>query len=144
MNAIRFMRVYKIAKSLLAARLTLQPIATDNTRIDRATSARCPSRAPRTISCHRAIFARTTLKVRRCMTSMVQRPLCLPDPNVAHEVFPVHADVSRLFRRGELAKLCKEALGEAAEGLDTRELAKDLIRATRCSARRLPTGSSKL
>ena len=42
--------------------------------------------------------------------------------------FPVYADTLRLFRRGEISKLCKEAL--ATEGpLDTRELALRVIRA---------------
>lgn len=41
--------------------------------------------------------------------------------------FPVYMDTTRLFRRGEVAKLCKAAL--AQEGpLDTRELALRVIR----------------
>ncbi|TAL78093.1 MAG: hypothetical protein EPN75_11685 [Beijerinckiaceae bacterium] len=49
--------------------------------------------------------------------------------NGAVEVFPVHADTSRLFRRGEITRICKEALAAAPEGLDTRELARAVIRA---------------
>jgi len=42
--------------------------------------------------------------------------------------FPVHVDIHRLFKRGELATLCKEAL--AKEGpLDTRELARRVVKA---------------
>jgi hypothetical protein len=35
--------------------------------------------------------------------------------NGEHEVYPLHADVTRLFKRGEIWKLCKTAL-EAAGG----------------------------
>lgn len=42
--------------------------------------------------------------------------------------FPVYVDLHRLFRRGEIVTLCKEAI--AKEGpLDTRELALRVIRA---------------
>jgi hypothetical protein len=42
--------------------------------------------------------------------------------------FPVYVDTLRLFRRGEIVAICKEALAE--EGLlDTRELALRVIRA---------------
>jgi hypothetical protein len=37
--------------------------------------------------------------------------------------FPAHVDVTRLFRRGELGKLCHEALAASAEPMTTRELA---------------------
>lgn len=59
----------------------------------------------------------------------VNATLRLFELNGAHEVFPVHADVTRLFRRGELVRICKEALAAVPEGLDTRELALVIIRA---------------
>lgn len=42
--------------------------------------------------------------------------------------FPVYVDTLRLFRRGELAAICKKALAEEGP-LDTRELAVRVIRA---------------
>ncbi|MGJ0513471.1 hypothetical protein [Methylocystis sp.] len=42
--------------------------------------------------------------------------------NGEHEVFPVHMDLTRLFKRGEVWRICQEALADAPEGLDTREL----------------------
>ncbi|QXX75350.1 hypothetical protein [Methylovirgula sp. HY1] len=57
----------------------------------------------------------------------VNATLRLFELNGAHEVFPVHADVTRLFRRGEMVRLCKDALAGAPEGLDTRELARAVI-----------------
>ena len=45
------------------------------------------------------------------------------------EVFPVHMDLNRLFKRGEVFAICKQALEAAPEGLDTRELALAAIRA---------------
>lgn len=49
--------------------------------------------------------------------------------NGEHEVFPVHMDLTRLFKRGEVFRICREALESAPEGLDTRELALAVIRA---------------
>lgn len=48
--------------------------------------------------------------------------------NGEHEVFPVHMDLTRLFKRFEIGRLCHEALAAAPEGLDTRELALAVIR----------------
>jgi hypothetical protein len=59
----------------------------------------------------------------------VNATLRLFELNGAVELFPFHADTSRLFRRGETARLCKEALAAAPEGMDTRELARAIIRA---------------
>lgn len=47
--------------------------------------------------------------------------------NGEHEVFPVHMDLTRLFKRGEVHKICQAALAEAPEGLDTRELSLAVI-----------------
>ncbi|WP_442754489.1 hypothetical protein ACNHKD_16065 [Methylocystis sp. JAN1] len=49
--------------------------------------------------------------------------------NGEHEVFPVHMDLARLFKRGEVFRICQAALEAAPEGLDTRELALAVIRA---------------
>lgn len=49
--------------------------------------------------------------------------------NGEHEVFPVHMDLTRIFKRFEIGRLCHEALAAAPEGLDTRELALAVIRA---------------
>jgi hypothetical protein len=49
-----------------------------------------------------------------------------PDPQLQ---FPVHVDVSRLFRRGEMVTLCKQALGTSPEPMTTRELAAFVIEA---------------
>lgn len=43
--------------------------------------------------------------------------------------YPSHLSIARMFKRGELFELCKTALAEAHEGLDTRELACAVIRA---------------
>lgn len=47
--------------------------------------------------------------------------------NDEHEVFPVHMDLTRLFKRGEVWRICQEALAGAPDGLDTRELALAVI-----------------
>lgn len=49
--------------------------------------------------------------------------------NGEHEVFPVHMDLTRLFKRGEVWRICQEALAGAPDGLDTRELGLAVIRA---------------
>ncbi|MGD9541481.1 hypothetical protein [Methylocystis sp.] len=59
----------------------------------------------------------------------VNATLRLFELNGAHEVFPVHMDLTRLFKRGEVWHICQEALAGAPEGLDTRELALAVIRA---------------
>ncbi|MGA3302585.1 MAG: hypothetical protein ABSC72_04770 [Methylovirgula sp.] len=59
----------------------------------------------------------------------VNATLRLFELNGAVEVFPVHADTYRLFKRSEIGRLCKDALATAPEGLDTRELARAVIRA---------------
>lgn len=59
----------------------------------------------------------------------VNATLRLFELNGEHEVFPLHADVTRLFKRGEIWRLCKEALEAAQSALDTRELATAVIRA---------------
>jgi hypothetical protein len=59
----------------------------------------------------------------------VNATLRLFELNGEHEVFPVHMDLTRLFKRGEVHRICQEALAGAPEGLDTRELALAVIRA---------------
>lgn len=59
----------------------------------------------------------------------VNATLRLFELNGAHEVFPVHMDLTRLFKRGEVFAICKQALEAAPDGLDTRELALAVIRA---------------
>lgn len=59
----------------------------------------------------------------------VNATLRLFELNGEHEVFPVHMDLTRLFKRGEVHKICQAALAEAPEGLDTRELALAVVRA---------------
>ena len=49
--------------------------------------------------------------------------------NGEHEVFPVHMDLNRLFKLGEVHRICQEALAGAPEGLDTRELGLAVVRA---------------
>jgi hypothetical protein len=44
-------------------------------------------------------------------------------------VYSSHLSIVRMFKRGELFALCKTALAGASEGLDTRELARAVIRA---------------
>jgi hypothetical protein len=43
--------------------------------------------------------------------------------------FPSRLSIVRMFKRGELFALCNAALAEAPEGLDTRELARAVVRA---------------
>jgi hypothetical protein len=43
--------------------------------------------------------------------------------------FPAYANLNRLFAYGEMFKLCKSALEEAAKPLDTREITRAIIRA---------------
>lgn len=59
----------------------------------------------------------------------INATLRLFELNGAHEVFPVHMDLSRLFKRFEIGRLCHDALAAAPDGLDTRELALAVIRA---------------
>ena len=59
----------------------------------------------------------------------VNATLRLFELNGDHEVFPVHMDLNRLFKRGEIIAISKQALEAAPEGLDTRELALAVIRA---------------
>ncbi|ATQ69297.1 MULTISPECIES: hypothetical protein [Methylosinus] len=59
----------------------------------------------------------------------VNATLRLFELNGEHEVFPVHMDLTRLFKRGEIHKICQMALAEAPEGLDTRELSLAVIQA---------------
>lgn len=49
--------------------------------------------------------------------------------NGGHEVFPVHMDLTRLFKRAEVWRICQETLAGAPEGVDTRELGLAVIRA---------------
>ncbi|RTL81882.1 MAG: hypothetical protein EKK29_17160 [Hyphomicrobiales bacterium] len=58
----------------------------------------------------------------------VSATLRLFELNGEHEVFPVHMDLNRLFKRGEVFRICQEALAGAPEGLDTRELGLAVIR----------------
>ncbi len=59
----------------------------------------------------------------------VNATLRLFELNGEHEVFPVHMDLTRLFKRGEVWRICQETLAGAPEGLDTRELGLAVIRA---------------
>jgi hypothetical protein len=43
--------------------------------------------------------------------------------------YPSHMSIVRMFKRGEIFGLAKAALAEAPDGLDTRELARSVIRA---------------
>ena len=45
--------------------------------------------------------------------------------------YPSRMSIVRMFKRGEIFALCKAALAEATEGLDTRELALAVIRSKR-------------
>jgi hypothetical protein len=45
--------------------------------------------------------------------------------------YPSRVSIIRIFERGELFALCNAVLAEAPEGLDTRELARAVIRAKR-------------
>jgi hypothetical protein len=47
----------------------------------------------------------------------------------APAAYPFRLTIVRMFKRGEVFSLCKAALAEAPEGLDTRELARAVIRA---------------
>ncbi|HEY8161635.1 MAG TPA: hypothetical protein VIF34_05125 [Methylocystis sp.] len=59
----------------------------------------------------------------------INATLRLFELNGEQEVFPVHMDLNRIFKRFEIGRLCHEALAAAPEGLDTRELARAVIRA---------------
>jgi hypothetical protein len=59
----------------------------------------------------------------------VNATLRLFELNGEHEVFPVHMDLTRLFKRGEVFAICRQALEAAPAGLDTRELGLAVIRA---------------
>lgn len=59
----------------------------------------------------------------------VNATLRLFELNGDAEPFPVHMDIRRLFKRGEIFRICQEALAESQDGLDTRELALAVIRA---------------
>jgi hypothetical protein len=61
--------------------------------------------------------------------SHVNATLRMFELNGEHEVFPVHMDLTRLFKRGEVWRICQEALTLEPDGLDTRELALAVIRA---------------
>src|SRR5712671_5999592 len=47
----------------------------------------------------------------------------------APNAYPSRMSIVRMFKRGELFALCKTALAGSSEGLDTRELARAVIRA---------------
>lgn len=53
----------------------------------------------------------------------------------AGEEFPVHMNLNRLFPRGDLPKLCNDALKAAPDGLSTRDLALIVIDAKGLDAR---------
>jgi hypothetical protein len=59
----------------------------------------------------------------------VNATLRLFELNGEHEVFPVHMDLNRLFKRGEVFAICRQALEAAPDGLDTRELSLAVIHA---------------
>jgi hypothetical protein len=59
----------------------------------------------------------------------VNATLRLFELNGEQEVFPVHMDLTRLFKRGEVFRICQVVLEAAPGGLDTRELALAVIRA---------------
>lgn len=59
----------------------------------------------------------------------VNATLRLFELNGEPEIFPVHVNLSRLFKRGEIFRICQAALAEVQSGLDTRELAVAVIRA---------------
>ena len=59
--------------------------------------------------------------------SHIHATLRMFELNGEHEVFPVHMDLTRIFKRGEVMTICKEALATAPDGLDTRELALAVI-----------------
>jgi hypothetical protein len=46
----------------------------------------------------------------------------------APNAYPSRLSIVRMFKRGELFSLCNAALAEAPKGLDTRELARSVIR----------------
>jgi hypothetical protein len=59
----------------------------------------------------------------------VNATLELLERDDASGAYPSRLSIARMFKRGEIFALCKEALVGASEGLDTRELALALIRA---------------
>ncbi len=59
----------------------------------------------------------------------VNATLDLFEKDSASAAYPAQMSIARMFKRNELFSLCKEALAEAHEGLDTRELAGVVIRA---------------
>ena len=59
----------------------------------------------------------------------VNATLELFERNGALTAYPSRMSIVRIFKRGEIFTLCKPALAEAPEGLDTRELARAVIRA---------------
>lgn len=59
----------------------------------------------------------------------INATLELFERNGASNAYPSRMSIVRMFNRGEIFTLCKVALAEAPNGLDTRELALALIRA---------------
>ncbi len=59
----------------------------------------------------------------------VNATLQLFQRNGEPQEFPLPMSITRLFKRGEVFAYCKAALGDAPDGLDTRELALAAIRA---------------
>lgn len=69
------------------------------------------------------------LTATRIALSHVSAVLQLYESEAHTGSFPVHMDLSRLFKRGDLWKLCKVALEAAGEPRTTRELALSVIAA---------------
>ncbi|PNG26435.1 hypothetical protein [Methylocella silvestris] len=65
----------------------------------------------------------------RCDLSHVNATLQLFERGADPKAYPSRMSIIRLFKRGEVFALCKEALAGTPEGLDTRELALAVLQA---------------
>ncbi len=68
------------------------------------------------------------IKLARVDLAHVNATLRLFEVNGETTEFPVHMGLHRMFKRGEVIKICMEALAGSPNGLDTRELALLVIR----------------
>jgi hypothetical protein len=73
-------------------------------------------------------YEKSAIAARRDLAH-VNATLELFERNGTPNAYPSRLSIVRMFKRGEIFGLCKAALAEAPEGLDTRELARAVIRA---------------
>jgi hypothetical protein len=57
----------------------------------------------------------------------IDATLALFEQEISPSAYPSHTSIARMFERGEIFELCKIALSDAPQGLDTRNLASHVI-----------------